>query len=217
MKGAIQTLFALGAIHLAAAAPSGTSFSVPRVRRNGTTLNGKLALQRVFAKYGWTLPDGPPADVHNTVTTVFANTPQTGSVNADPQQYHAEYLSPVTIGGQELQLDFDSGSSDLWVFSTYLAQSDIGPHTAFNPNQSRSFSPLPGQHWTISYGDGSGAAGVVGADNVAIGAATVTKQAVEMATAISSEFVQDSNNDGLVGLGFNPINNGMWPKHDWRT
>lgn len=29
------------------------------------------------------------------------------------QQYDSEYLCPVTVGGQTLNLDFDTGSSDL--------------------------------------------------------------------------------------------------------
>ena len=35
------------------------------------------------------------------------------SVTATPEQYNAEYLCPVTIGGQTLNLDFDTGSADL--------------------------------------------------------------------------------------------------------
>ena len=42
---------------------------------------------------------------------------QTGQVTADDQQNDSEYLCPVTIGspGQTFQLDFDTGSADLWV------------------------------------------------------------------------------------------------------
>lgn len=36
-----------------------------------------------------------------------------GSVTATPEQYDSEYLCPVTIGGQTLNLDFDTGSADL--------------------------------------------------------------------------------------------------------
>ena len=36
-----------------------------------------------------------------------------GTVTATPEQYDSEYLCPVTIGGQTLNLDFDTGSSDL--------------------------------------------------------------------------------------------------------
>lgn len=40
-------------------------------------------------------------------------TNQTGTVMATPEQNAALFLSPVDIGGQTLNLDFDSGSSDL--------------------------------------------------------------------------------------------------------
>ena len=39
-----------------------------------------------------------------------------------------------------------------------------------------------------------------------IGGATVTGQAVELATAVSSSFVADQASDGIVGLAFGKIN-----------
>jgi hypothetical protein len=57
---------------------------------------------------------------------------------------------------------------------------------------------MNGASWSISYGDGSGAAGVVGKDVVNIGGVTATSQAVELATAVSQSFSRDTNNDGLA-------------------
>jgi hypothetical protein len=37
----------------------------------------------------------------------------TGEVTATPEENESEYLSPVTIGGQKLNLNFDTGSADL--------------------------------------------------------------------------------------------------------
>ncbi|KAH0361931.1 acid protease, partial [Aureobasidium melanogenum] len=131
---------------------------------------------------------------------------ETGEVAATPADNGAEYLSPVTIGGQKLNLNFDTGSSDLWVFSTSLSSSEIGQHSAFNPSKSSSYQELQGYSFSLSYGDGSGAAGVVGTDTVDIGGATVTRQAIELATSVSSAFVSDADSDGLVGLAFSNLN-----------
>lgn len=144
------------------------------------------------------------------VTSNAANTTTlaagVGQVAATPEQGDVEYLSPVNIGGQTLNLDFDSGSSDLWVFNTQLAATSQTGHTLFNPQNSTSLKMIQGATFSISYGDGSGAAGNVATDTVNIGGATVTDQAIEMATAVSQSFVQDTNNNGLVGLAFSKLN-----------
>lgn len=142
----------------------------------------------------------------NATSNAANGTAGVGLVTATPEQGDVEYLSPVNIGGQTLNLDFDSGSSDLWVFNTQLpAQSTTG-HTLYDPTKSKSLKMMQGASFSISYGDGSGAAGNVGTDTVNIGGATVTNQAIEMATAVSQSFTQDTNNNGLVGLAFSKLN-----------
>jgi hypothetical protein len=137
---------------------------------------------------------------------VSAATNGTGLVTATPEQGDVEYLSPVQIGGQTINMDFDSGSSDLWVFNTQLATASQTGHTNFNPQKSTTFQMMTGSTFSISYGDGSGAAGNVGTDTVNIGGATVTGQAIELATAVSTSFVQDTQSNGLVGLAFSKLN-----------
>ncbi|KAK1816377.1 hypothetical protein LTR12_009268 [Friedmanniomyces endolithicus] len=131
---------------------------------------------------------------------------ETGQVTASPEQNDSEYLSPVTIGGQALTLDFDTGSADLWVFSNSLPSSDSAGHVTFDPSKSSTFTPYSGATWQIAYGDGSSATGSVGFDSVTIGGVTVAHQAVELADNLSGAFVQDTQNDGLLGLGFSTIN-----------
>ncbi|KIX06936.1 uncharacterized protein Z518_04912 [Rhinocladiella mackenziei CBS 650.93] len=155
---------------------------------------GPVVLQKTYNKYTTAVP----ADVKAAAAD--------GSVTATPEQYDAEYLSPVSIGGQTLNLDFDTGSADLWVFSSELPSSQQSGHSIYDPSKSDTAKELEGATWNISYGDGSGASGNVYTDTVDVGGTTVTGQAVELAAQISAQFQQDENNDGLLGLAFSSIN-----------
>jgi hypothetical protein len=146
------------------------------------------------------------AAVSSSSTGNTGNGSGVGEVPATPEASDVEFLSPVQIGGQTLNMDFDSGSSDLWVFNTQLPQNAQAGHTNFDPTKSPTFELMQGSTFSISYGDGSGAAGIVGTDVVNIGGATVTSQAVELATAVSSSFIQDTQSNGLVGLAFSKLN-----------
>ncbi|KAK0732040.1 penicillopepsin [Lasiosphaeris hirsuta] len=149
----------------------------------------------------------PCAACNNENSTAQAsNTTGVGSVTTTPEQGDVEYLSPVTIGGQTINLDFDSGSSDLWVFNAQLDGDATSGHKVYDPTKSDTFQMLQGASFSIKYGDESGAAGNVGTDTVEIGGVTVTRQAVEMATTVSSSFVDDIPNNGLVGLAFSQLN-----------
>jgi hypothetical protein len=79
-------------------------------------------------------------------------------------------------------------------------------HNVYNPKSSSTYKALSGYTWDISYVDGSSASGTVGTDTVSVGGTTVTGQAVELATKVSSSFVSNSA-DGVVGLAFSSINN----------
>ncbi|KAF2143696.1 uncharacterized protein K452DRAFT_317154 [Aplosporella prunicola CBS 121167] len=180
------------------------SFKVPR------TLNpkikkrdGSVAMRKAMRKFGFQSSRMRGGAV---VAATTKNGTEEGEVKANPEENEALFLSPVKIGGQTLNLDFDTGSSDLWVFSTELSQRSIGKHTAFDPKKSQTFKKMDGASFLISYGDGSGAAGDVGTDTVDIGGATATSQAIELATAVAQSFVEDTNTDGLVGLAFSKIN-----------
>ncbi|KAL9125313.1 MAG: hypothetical protein Q9217_005471 [Psora testacea] len=186
---------------LAAASPfnvrdSKAAFTVPQTVAKPFIKSGPAAIAAVYGKYG----KAAPADVK------AAAADNDGTVSANPESYDSEYLCPVTIGGQTLNLDFDTGSSDLWAFSSELSASSQNGHSVYDPSRSSTSKLLSGETWSISYGDGSGASGNVYADTVKVGATTATTQAVELAQSISAQFQQDVNNDGLLGLAFSQIN-----------
>ncbi len=81
-------------------------------RSAGYTITGTVAkplpaypvqLANVYKKYGKTVPD------HVAAAAASA----TGSVPAIPEESDIAYLCKVNIGGQTLNLDFDTGSADL--------------------------------------------------------------------------------------------------------
>ena len=93
-----------------------------------------------------------------------------------------------------------------WVFSSLLPANERTGHSIYTPSKSSTSKLESGETWDISYGDGSGARGIIYADTVVIGAVTVTSQAVEAATSVSTQFTEDTDNDGLVGFAFDSIN-----------
>jgi len=175
-----------------------TGFSVHQAVKNpGYLTAGPVSVAKTYLKYGAEVP----------AVVAAAAAVSTGTVVASPTQYDSEYLCPVQIGtpALTLMLDFDTGSSDLWVFSTELPASEQSGHVLYNPAKSSTSKLLSGYTWSISYGDGSSASGNVYTDTVSVGASTVTAQAVECAESVSTEFEQDAS-DGLLGLAFDSIN-----------
>ncbi|KAL8689839.1 MAG: hypothetical protein Q9224_004550 [Gallowayella concinna] len=158
--------------------------------------SGPAAVLSTYIKYNATAPE-------DVVNAAAAND---GTVTTTPTQYDSQYLTPVTVGGQTLNLDFDTGSSDLWVFSSELPSTQSNGHSIYNPALSATSKQLPGYTWQIKYGDGSGASGDVYTDTVQVGSTTVSGQAVELASNISAQFQRDIDNDGLLGLAFDSIN-----------
>ncbi|KAJ4359527.1 uncharacterized protein N0V89_000082 [Didymosphaeria variabile] len=136
-----------------------------------------------------------------------------GEVPAEDIQNDSLYLCEVGVGTpeQKLYLDFDTGSSDLWVWSTELPKSILSganknnQQVAFDATKSSTFKKLSGETWKISYGDSSSASGDVGTDTVDLGGLKVEGQAVELAKELSQQFAQ-GNGSGLLGLAFSSIN-----------
>ncbi|KAF7717772.1 Penicillopepsin [Penicillium ucsense] len=190
------SLAGLASIASAAPAPGAVNgkFSVNQVPRPATKAsNFAASYGRALSKFGAIVP-----------SHIAAAAVQSGAAVTTPTQYDEEYLTPVTIGQSTLNLDFDTGSADLWVFSTELPSSERTGHSVYNPSSSG--TKLNGYTWSISYGDGSSASGDVYRDTVTVGGVKATGQAIEAARSISAQFQQDVNNDGLLGLAFSSIN-----------
>jgi len=84
------------------------AFSAPAVHNTNFVRNGTAAMLKAYAKHRLTPTKEMPSGFLATVQKR-----QDSSAPADPADGGAEYLVQTTVGGQNLNLDFDSGSSDL--------------------------------------------------------------------------------------------------------
>ncbi|EIW51548.1 acid protease [Trametes versicolor FP-101664 SS1] len=119
------------------------------------------------------------------------------------QEDDLEWTGSISIGSpaQTFNVDFDTGSADLWVPSSSC--SSCKGHKQYNPSRSSTSQSERGS-FSIEYGDGSTASGSVFTDTVTAGGVTVTNQYLSGVTSESSEFTQDPA-DGLMGLALTPI------------
>jgi hypothetical protein len=154
----ISTLLAFAIAAQAAPATNlvgSSTFSAPAVHNVNKVRNGTAAMLKAYAKHGLTPTKEMPAAFLNELSKR-----QDGSATAFPAD-GAEYLVTTVVGGQSLDLDFDTGSADLWVFSSQLAASSKTGHHIYTSSSSSTYKALSGYTWSIQYADGSGASGNV--------------------------------------------------------
>ncbi|CAO3628912.1 unnamed protein product [Mucor hiemalis] len=184
------------ALAVEAAPTNDNKLSIPLTRNSGYKPNAKAAIAKAIAKFnkGKILPN---------ITSGGSSTEGTGSVPVVDDGSDLEYYGTVSIGTppQNFKIDFDTGSSDLWIASTLCTS--CTSHTRYNSAKSSTYVK-DGRKWSISYGDGSTASGVLAYDTVTLGGLAIKKQTIELASKESSSFAS-STVDGLLGLGFDTI------------
>ncbi|GJJ72079.1 hypothetical protein EMPS_04436 [Entomortierella parvispora] len=174
---AFITLAAAAVLAFATASPvkNADGHHIPLVRRENFKHNTPAQIRKLNARY-------PQLNI------------KAGSSGSEPitdVSPDLEYYGAVKVGtpAQTVQLDFDTGSSDIW-FNKYTSSKS-------------STYKKDGRKWQISYGDGSSASGTLASDIVSVGGISV-RQTFGIATKESSEFTSGPTN-GLFGLGFDTI------------
>ncbi|KAJ6457398.1 aspartic peptidase domain-containing protein [Mycena vitilis] len=125
-----------------------------------------------------------------------------------------EYLTDITVGGQNFSAIVDTGSSDTWLvkkgFSCFnltgapeeSATCGFGSD-GFDTAASSTFQTFPKVSFNITYGDQEFVSGPVGFDTVSVGGLTVTKQ--EIGIPDLAAWNGDGVNSGLLGLAYSGI------------
>ncbi|KAJ7651743.1 acid protease [Mycena polygramma] len=116
-----------------------------------------------------------------------------------------QWAGAISIGTppQKFIIDFDTGSSDLWVPSASCTSSTCASKSKFNANASSTSVKQPGT-FEIQYGDGSTAVGPIYTDTVTVAGVKAANQTLSTVTTLSSMFATDPA-DGILGMAFPSI------------
>ncbi|KAG9270763.1 hypothetical protein AMEX_G15749 [Astyanax mexicanus] len=114
------------------------------------------------------------------------------------------YYGVISIGtpGQSFTVLMDSGSSNLWVPSTYCSSQACQNHDMFNPSQSSTFEST-NESLSIAYGTGS-MTGFLGYDTVTVAGLSVQNQIFGLSET-EAPFMASMTPDGIMGLAYEAI------------
>ncbi|CAI9559194.1 unnamed protein product [Staurois parvus] len=126
----------------------------------------------------------------------------------EPMNMDACYYGQISVGTppQNFMVLFDTGSSNLWVASTYCQSEACQNHPLFNPSQSSTYTSN-NQQFSMQYGSGS-LTGVFGYDTVTVQSLTITNQ--ELGLSVNepgTDFVY-AGFEGIFGMAYPALSAG---------
>ncbi|KAF9146659.1 hypothetical protein BGX30_011851 [Mortierella sp. GBA39] len=184
---------AIATLVLADGDSTSSVFEVPLI--HNPTYRGDFQAQMQKMRYRYGSPE-----------TTAAAKKDVGLVPVTNPSFDSEYYGPVKIGtpGQTFNMNFDTGSADIWLASSTCLTTACKSHRSFNSSSSTTFTLDPAERgFQIAYGDGSYAMGHIGTDMVDVGGIQI-RQTIGLATNESAEF-EVTKMDGLFGLSFSSL------------
>ncbi|NXO04301.1 PEPC protein, partial [Rhinopomastus cyanomelas] len=123
----------------------------------------------------------------------------------------SSYFGEITIGTppQKFLVLFDTGSSNLWVPSTYCQTPACFNHAKFDPSESSTFSSN-GQSYTLSYGSGSLTV-TLGYDTLQIQSISVANQEFGLSENEPTQPFYFAAFDGILGMAYPSLAVGGMP------
>uniref|UniRef100_A0A803JBK2 Gastricsin n=1 Tax=Xenopus tropicalis TaxID=8364 RepID=A0A803JBK2_XENTR len=120
----------------------------------------------------------------------------------EPMYMDAAYYGQISVGTppQNFMVLFDTGSSNLWVASTYCQSGACQNHPLFNPSQSSTYTSK-NQQFSITYGSGS-LTGVFGYDTVTVQGLSITNQEIGLSINEPGTNFVYSSFEGIFGMAY---------------
>ncbi|XP_018432305.1 PREDICTED: gastricsin-like [Nanorana parkeri] len=126
----------------------------------------------------------------------------------EPMNMDACYYGQISVGTppQNFMVLFDTGSSNLWVASTYCQSQACQNHPLFNPSQSSTYTSN-NQQFSMQYGSGS-LTGVFGYDTVTVQSLTITNQELGLSVNEPGTNFVYSAFEGIFGMAYPSLSAG---------
>ncbi|XP_045672975.1 pepsin B [Phyllostomus hastatus] len=165
------------------------------ILKKGKSIRQTLEERGVLERFLKSHPKADPAAKYRFSSDAVAYEPITNYLDAF-------YFGEISIGTppQNFLVLFDTGSSNLWVPSTYCQSQACSNHHRFNPSLSSTFRNN-GQTYTLSYGSGSLSV-VLGYDTVTVQNIVVNNQEFGLSENEPSSPFYYSDFDGILGMAY---------------
>jgi hypothetical protein len=164
---------------------------------------GRAVASSASSKTSSTTTSTPAVSSTTSSSSSAMSLPSALSLYAKNILLDSEFLSEISIGSNNdtLNVIMDTGSADLWMFSTECQTCNTGsPHNYYKPKLSNTFvnTTTP---FELRYGDGSYTAGTAAFDTVTVAGAPIQGQSIDVPYHISENLLSNAM-DGIMGLGF---------------
>ncbi|KAH9915938.1 protease [Epithele typhae] len=118
-------------------------------------------------------------------------------------EHHELWAGIVGVGTpqQSFNVDFDTGSADLWIPSANCTATDCAQKAKYHPEQSSTSQRQGDKFAGIRYQDGSTASGPIFTDTVTVAGISVKNQGFAAVESMSGELAHRPI-DGVLGLGY---------------
>ena len=149
-------------------------------------------------------PDVSPETLSLPVQAVRRQSSGSSTGKSPTNPIYEDWTVKISLGGQEITLLIDTGSSILWTLSDFMTPANRGQYRGnhfYNAGASPTWKLIPDLSLDAFYGDGSyGAEGLVGSENVSLGGLS-TMMPIGAANKTVGHIV-GSTYDGILGMGF---------------
>ncbi|KAI5938575.1 pepsin B-like [Manis javanica] len=165
------------------------------ILRKGKSIREAMDEQGVLDTFLKNHPKGDPAAKYHFNNDAVAYEPITNYLDS-------YYFGEISIGTppQNFLVLFDTGSSNLWVPSTYCQSQACSDHNRFNPSQSSTFTNI-GQTYTLSYGFGSLSV-VLGSDIMTVQNIVIQNQEFGLSEYEPNYPFYYADFDGILGMAY---------------